>query len=447
MSVMNAEVRPMKTAAEQALARLFASTRSSLAGGPEISAFREQAFRNFEAKGLPHRHVESWKYTDLRAVMREAKGLARPPDADIRKRAADAGKALASVDCRRLVFVNGAFAAELSDIEALESGLKISSLAEALSDGSPSAVAFIESANPAAGDAVFALNTAFMQDGAVIELEPCAVIARPLHLVFFYGSEEASATITRSLLKVGDGARLTLIESHEGPDGVDYQCNNALDISIGARACLDRVKIISDGAQSLHVDTLTVGVGEAATYRDFCLTTGGAVVRNQLFVRCAGSRASIDLRGASLLKGSQHADTTLVLDHAVADCQSREMFKSVLEDDSRTIFQGKIIVRPDAQKTDARMMTRALLLSETAEADSKPELEIFADDVQCGHGATAGALDDELKFYLMARGIPAKEAEALLIQSFVGEALDVIDSEPLKVALMQMTADWLQGRG
>nr|WP_024276337.1 MULTISPECIES: Fe-S cluster assembly protein SufD [unclassified Hyphomicrobium] len=444
---MNAEVRPMKTAAEQTLAKLFVATQSSLAGGPEISACREQAFRNFEAKGLPHRHIESWKYTDLRAVMREAKGLAQAPNTDIRRRAADACKALASVGSRRLVFVNGAFAAELSDVEAIEPGLKISSLAEALSNGNPSVVASIEGASPASGDAVFSLNTAFMQDGAVIDVAPGAVIARPLHLVFFYGSEEASATVTRSLLKVGDGARITLIESHEGPDGVDYQCNNALDISIGAGACLDHVKIISDGARSLHVDTLTVAVGKAATYRDFCLTIGGAVVRNQLFVRCTGSEASIDLRGASLLKGSQHADTTLVLDHAVANCQSREMFKSVLEDDSRTIFQGKIIVRPDAQKTDARMVTRALLLSETAEADSKPELEIFADDVQCGHGATAGALDDELKFYLMARGIPAKEAEALLIQSFVGEALDVVEAESLKAALTQMTADWLQGRG
>ena len=152
------------------------------------------------------------------------------------------------------------------------------------------------------------------------------------------------------------------------------------------------------------------------------------------------------LAGASLQRGTQHADTTLVLDHAVGGCTSREVFKAVLDDESRNVFQGKIVVRQNAQKTDARMMTRALLLSDDAEADSKPELEIFADDVQCGHGATAGALDENLKFYLMARGIPEHEAEALLIQSFVGDAIETIAHDGLRDALMFATVRWLGAR-
>src|SRR5262249_48182118 len=156
-------------------------------------------------------------------------------------------------------------------------------------------------------------------------------------------------------------------------------------------------------------------VGAEARLNDFAFNIGGGVVRNQLFVRFDGKGTLAGLRGASLLNGKQHVDTTLMVDHKAGGCQRREVVASVLDDESRGVFQGKIIVRPHAQQTDAKMMTRSLLLSEDAEADSKPELEIFADDVQCGHGATSGALDQDLKFYLMARGIPEHEAEALLV--------------------------------
>jgi Fe-S cluster assembly protein SufD len=187
-------------------------------------------------------------------------------------------------------------------------------------------------------------------------------------------------------------------------------------------------------------------IGAHARFNAFAFTTGGAVVRNQLFLRFNGEGTLAGIGGANLLRGRQHVDTTLVADHAAPGCQSRETFKSVLDDATRAVFQGKIIVRPGAQKTDAKMAAHALLLSDTAEADSKPELEIFADDVQCGHGATAGALDERLLFYLKARGIPAKEAEALLIQAFVGEAVEGIEHAGLREALMENVAAWLQAR-
>ncbi len=169
-------------------------------------------------------------------------------------------------------------------------------------------------------------------------------------------------------------------------------------------------------------------------------------MRNQLFLNFDGEGTVAAIRGASLLKGRQHADTTLVANHNAAGCQSREVFKTVLDDEAHGVFQGRIIVQRHAQKTDGKMMTQALLLSERAEADNKPELEIFADDVQCGHGATAGALDDELKFYLMARGIPAAEAEALLIQAFLGEAIEGIEHAGLREALLDQVAAWLKAR-
>jgi Fe-S cluster assembly protein SufD len=444
---MSAEIRPIKTPAEESLAKSFAGAKAALPGGKALEARRDAAFRQFETGGLPHRRIEQWKYTDLRSYMREAKPLAGAPDTAAKQRAATAGVTFAAADARRLVFVDGSFAPEISDLANLEPGLKITSLADALARGVPTVMQRLSEPGPAESDLAFSLNTSFMGDGAVIELDQATAIARPIHLVFAYTSEQAAAFFARSLVLLADCARLTLIESHEGPDGVDYQANSAIDFVVGEAAVLDHVKVGFEGSKSLHISTLTATLGKDAQLRDFVLTTGGALVRNQFFVKCAGTGVNIDLRGASLLKGSQHADTTLVLDHAVSGCQSRELFKSVLDDNARAVFQGKIIVRPDAQKTDARMMTQALLLSETAEADAKPELEIFADDVQCGHGATAGELDEKLKFYLMARSIPAKEAEALLIEAFVGEAVDGVENEAVQEALRGAVAARLAARG
>jgi Fe-S cluster assembly protein SufD len=442
---MTAEITPIRTAAETGLAEAFAALRGSLAGGA-VAARREAAFRHFEAQGLPHRHVEEWKYTDLRALMRDAKPLAGAPDAAAKARAKTAGGVFGALGARRIVFVDGAFVPELSDLAELEPGLKIGSLAEALGRGTSDIAARLGAPGPAEGDVAYALNTAFMGDGAVVEVAAGAQIARPLHLVFVQGGQRAAAVFSRSLVVVAPGAGLTLLESHEGPDGVDYQVNVALDLAVGERARFARIKVNQEGDGALHLSTLSATVGAKATVSDFGFLTGGHVVRNQLFVQCAGDGAALALNGASLLKGKQHGDTTLLVDHAAGGCQGRELFKSVLDGESRGVFQGKIIVRPGAQKTDARMMTRALLLSEDAEADNKPELEIFADDVQCGHGATSGALDDNLKFYLMARGIPEKDAEALLIQSFVGEAVETVAHEGVRDALMAATLRWLGGR-
>jgi Fe-S cluster assembly protein SufD len=245
---------------------------------------------------------------------------------------------------------------------------------------------------------------------------------------------------------VEDHARVMLIESHEGPGGSAYQANAAVEMFVGDAAHVDHVKIIGEGSDALHISTLAAAIGAHARFNSFTFTTGGAVVRNQLFLKFDGEETVAGIRGASLLKGRQHADTTLVADHLARGCQAREMFKTVLDDEAHGVFQGRIVVRSQAQQTDAKMMTRALLLSERAESDNKPELEIFADDVQCGHGATSGALDDDLKFYLMARGIPAAEAEALLIQAFLGEAIEGIEHAGLREALIDSVATWLKAR-
>jgi Fe-S cluster assembly protein SufD len=440
-----AEVKVIKTAAETALAQEFAQARARLPGGQVIADQRAAAFDLFVRDGLPNRRVEDWKYTDLRALMREARPLAEPPDAAAKATAKAAGRWLGDIECRRLVFVDGAFVAELSDIAGLEAGLRIGSLAEAL-DNSDAVLSTHLGKLAAPDNAAVALNTALMGDGAVIRVGANSTIERPLHLLFV-ASGKPNADFVRSLVIVERGARVMLIESYEGAADVDYQVNAALELFVADEAHVDHVKIVGDGSAALHVSTLAVAIGAKARFNAFNFVTGGALVRNQLFVNFDGEHTVANIRGATLIKGRQHADTTLVAQHDAPGCQSREVFKSVVDDEAHGVFQGRIIVRPGAQQTDAKMMTRALLLSERAEADNKPELEIFADDVQCGHGATAGALDDELKFYLMARGIPAAEAEALLIQAFLGEAVEGIEHAGLREALMEDVAAWLKARG
>lgn len=439
---MNAEIRPVKTAAEIGLADLFAAAHRSLPGGRNTEAVRREAFDRFAAQGLPHSRIEAWRYTDLRRLVRDAKPLAPRPDAAARTVARDAGAVFAGLDLRRLLIVDGAFAPELSDLAGLETGVVIRATAEALG-----ADEMTLPLDMAATDPVAALNTSLAGDGVVISVAPGVVVKRPIHLVFVTTNAAPAAMFTRSRLELGRAAALTLVETHEGPDQSDYQVNATMQIEIGDKASLDHIKLTGEGEAALHLATLEASIGAGAGYHEIGFTIGGAVVRNQLFLRLAGEAAVVSVHQASLLAGRQHADTTLTIDHAAAGSQSREVFKAVVDDEARAVFQGRIAVQPGAQQTDARMMARALLLSDEAVANCKPELEIFADDVQCGHGTTTGALDEQLKFYLMARGIPEKQAEALLIQAFVGEVIDAVAPDDLREALSQAMLGWLKGRG
>ena len=443
---MNAGIRPVRTQAELGLVDVYTTSRQGLPGGSDIAAVRAAAFNHFVLAGLPHPRVEAWKYTDLRRLMRDAKPLAGPPDATAKERAQGAGGLLAGLGFRRLVIVDGSFAADMSDLAGLETGLIVRSMADALALDEPLLSQGLGSMVPA-DDPALALNTALAGDGVVITVSPGVTIERPIHLVFVNTGAAPAAMVTRSLVVVGGGACATFVETHEGRDQLDYQVNTVLQLVVGDEARVDHVKITREGSAAIHVATLLANIGARAKFNELGFTTGGAVVRNQLFVLLAGEGTEANLRGLSLLAERQHADSTLAVDHAAAGSQSREVFKAVVDDEARAVFQGKITVRPKAQKTDAKMMTRALLLSDRAEADGKPELEIFADDVQCGHGATTGTLDDQLKFYLMARGIPEKEAEALLIQAFAAEVVEAIEHEGLRDALMDATAAWLGQRG
>ena len=438
-----ADVTIMRTPAETGLSALFDRLKGGLPGDVAI---REGALAGFAERGLPHRRVEEFKYTDLRALMRDAAPAAeRPGPADLAM-AFNLGRAFTGVGASRLTIVNGYVATELSEAAAFPSGVELTTLHEALTDGhsllSELGVAAIGRDNP-----IYQLNTAFMTDGAVIRV-PAGLEVRPaLHLRFLNTGTSSFSAATRVLIVVEDGASLTVIESHEGPDGLAYQTNSAVEFLVGDGAFVDHIRLNAEGSDALALSTLMARLGASVAFSSINVVTGSAVARHQVFASFVGEGTEGRIDGASLLRGRQHSDATLVVDHAVPHCTSREMHKTVLDGEATGVFQGKIIVRPHAQKTDGGMKSDALLLSEGARMNNKPELEIFADDVVCGHGATCGALDDDLLFYLRSRGLPKPEAERLLLQAFLGQAIETVKHEGAREALVGTVEAWLSARG
>ena len=435
-----------KTETGRALSDAFALVRDRLPGAGKVAEARQQAFDAYERAGLPHRRIEDWKYTDLRVLMREVLPLAVAPDAAALKRAAAALKPHAIAGATRLVLVDGVYAAELSDVVGLEAGVRVQTLREVLQNGDSEASGDLLNVD-VADNAMISLNAAMMTDGVLVTVADGTVASKPIQIVHV-ATRASAAAYSRSFLQLGKRARATLIENFVGAEGAKaYQTNDAVIVCIGEGAELEHVRLMADASDAINVSTAVFTIGARARLNTFNMTSGGLVSRYQGYITFAGEGAHVATNGVNLLNGRQHGDTTLFMDHAVPNCDSREIFRSVVDDRGHSVFQGRIIVRPDAQKTDAKMMTRALLLSDEAEADNKPELEIFADDVTCGHGATTGALDESLLFYLQARGLPEKEAQALLIQAFVGEAIESIASDSLRELAISAAQRWLAARG
>jgi len=436
----------VKPATGHALGELFAAARSRLPGSGVVAEVRQNAFDDFARRGLPHRRIEEWKYTDLRALLREVAPLAPAPDQAALGRAAKALKSIGIEGTQKLVLVDGVFAPQLSDMGAFEAGVTVRVLRDILDDTTvaPRANLLVTGA---ASDAMISLNTALATDGVVIDVAEGVALTKPLHIVHVATRSGASA-VTRSLLKVENGARVSFVESFIAAEGATaYQTHDSVMIGIGNDAELQHVRLMEDALDAANITTAVFTIGANAKLNTFNLTNGGNVSRYQGFITFTGEGSELATNGVNLLGARRHGDTTLVVDHAVPHCASREVFRSVLDDRAHSVFQGRIIVRPDAQKTDGKMMTRALLLSDEAEADNKPELEIFADDVTCGHGATTGALDESLLFYLRARGLPEKEAQALLIAAFVGEAIESIADDNLRDFAVAAAERWLATRG
>ena len=445
--MMNVAV--MKTKFEQSLTEQFNHVSARLPGGAAVGVARKAALGRFSALGLPNRRIEEWKYTDLRNALKEP--LAVAVDDDTKVTVADLIVALgplAHLEGPRIVFVNGGWRRELSNLEGAE-GIEVAALGATLTAAQDKIGEALAGTTGPDNDAVLALNTAYMTDGAVVRVGDGVEVGKPLLLVFMRAGNEGRFVATRNVVSIGKGAAATIVEAFIGLPGstTEGQHNSATEIHVGDNARVTHVKIAADTGKATHLSNWMVGLGAEAVYRGFQLNQGLGLARNQIFATYHGEGAKLDLSGLFLGRGTEHIDTTLVVDHAVPRCESRELYKGVLDGEARGIFQGKVIVRPDAQKTDGKQMAQVLMLSPDAEFDSKPELEIYADDVVCGHGSTAAELDTDLLFYLRARGIPLDTARSMLIESFVGEALDRIEHEGVREVVLEFARGWLAKLG
>ncbi len=447
---VGAVISVLRNDAEKALADLFANSRALFVGSAEIAQRREAAFARFSRLGLPNRRVESWHYTDLRGAFKSALPLAAMPDAQARASVRARIEALRAADTQavtRLVVLDGVFEVELSSSH-LPEGLRVTPTCNALIAGDACAARAFAAGDLGQGDAAVALNEAFATGGVIIEVAAGAMIDHPVEIVFLSSGRAAHAIYSRSALLVGDGGVVRFFERRLTHGQQPIQRNETLFVDLGQKSIVRHVAVAEHEAKSaVDVATTLVCMAADAEFTSTSLQFGAGLRRRQIFARMDGPHARCSLRGVGLLRGDEHSDTTIVMEHVAPGCESRETFNHIVDNDATGIFQGKVTVAAQAQKTDGKMKSRAILLAEGAAMYNKPELEIFADDVTCGHGATCGSLDDNQLFYVQSRGIPKAEAEALLLEGFAGEVLDEIGNEQTRDALMDEVRAWLAQRG
>ncbi len=452
-------VTPTPSAAALALAEAvapfvaqFDAVRPALpgAGYAWADALRARGIAGFAARGFPTRSVEAWKYTDTRKLaalaLASATGAAGP--------AAEVGAAPAALAtvaetgiAARAVMVNGRFRPDLSDLGGLPPGVRLCSLAALLDQGDRLVEAQLGSVLAAGERPLLGLNAALMADGMVLELPPGTVVEQPIRLLFLTDTARPpTAMFTRNLIVAGAMSRATVVETWQGGDAAAYAQNAVAEVAVGEGARLNHYRLQAEGCQAVHLSQTLVRLAKAAAYDSFTLSVGAEWSRSEAEACLDGPGGELRLGGAYLATGSQHVDHTTLIDHAQPDCRSREVFKGVLDGRARGVFQGKIRVQRGAQRTDGYQLNRALLLSKTAEIDSKPELEIYADDVKCSHGATAGEIDHDSLFYLRARGIGEAQARALLVEAFIQEAIEEITDEAVRAKFAAAVTGWLGAR-
>jgi Fe-S cluster assembly protein SufD len=416
------------------------------AGAGWIDALRADGAKRFAGLGLPTRKVEEWKYTDLSAL---ARSRFAPCCGAAPAHAKPEIPAPLVKDGPQAVFVNGRFDPELSSLGGAPEGITALPLAEAIAQMPKLLESYMGRVAELGRKSLVALNTAWLADGFVLHLAKDVRLTRPLELVFWgdSGSDgERSAWHPRHLIVLDPGASATLLERHIGRTGGHF-ANSVTEIAAATGASLRHYRLQDEPGDAVHIATTEVALSAGASYESFVLSKGAVLARNQIAVTLQGEGASASVNGAYMGRGSQITDTTTLIDHAAPGCTSSQTYKGVLDDRSRGVFQGRIVVRKDAQKSDGHQSNKAILLSDRAEIDAKPELEIYADDVKCSHGATAGELDDNALFYLRARGIPEHEARGLLIDAFIDGAIGTITHETVRDAFRDHAEAWRQEGG
>ena len=396
-----------------------------------LDAARRENLEAFAAAGLPDTRMEAWKYTALRAL-----GQRRfaPGDAKAESREIDAAAlALPGVNGPALVFVNGVFRADLSRIDALPAGLNLQPLSRAL-QGDAEPLRFALSRHYREGGDVFArLNAALAGDGVVLQVAAGAKIAQPVHLLFVGAPAEVDlAWHVRHVVELGEGAELSLVEHHAASGTHQHLGTQVMDIVLRKGAQLRHVTLQDAAEGSTLVRHNSVQLDAQAQATLYALELGGSLVRHDLHVTLAGDQSRLDTRGVFVLQGRQHIDTQMAIRHQALNTASESVWRGVADGRSRGVFRGAIVVAPGADGSDASLSSKNLLLSSQAEIDTKPELEIYADEVKAAHGATVGQLDERSLFYLRSRGIPLTEARSMLTAAFCRAVFESLPDENLR---------------
>jgi Fe-S cluster assembly protein SufD len=395
-----------------------------------VRDLRRHALERFAALGFPTSKDESWKYTDVSKVVGREYVLASAPESVPAEEALP--YALDVAGTIRVVFVDGYHVPELSSSDLVSRGLTVVDLRRAVVDGAPTIDEFATLA-PVESEAFVALNTSLAAGGAVVTVTEGHAVEQVVHILYLStcrGGSVLSNPRTLVVARPGSVSRFveTFVSLGDGPG----MTNAVAEFVLHDGAVVEHFRVQDESERAVHVGSTDVVVGRDASYTAVSTSYGAALARHDLRVRLAGQHARCQIDGLYIVDGAQHCDSHTVIDHSVPHCASSQLYKGVLDGKSRAVFNGKVIVRPDAQKTDARQTNRNLLLSSDARVDTKPELEIFADDVACTHGATVGALDDEERFYLASRGLDDDTARGLLTYGFAEEIVAEVTVEPLR---------------
>ena len=407
---------------------------------------RSAAFARFNEVGLPTTKLEAWRFTNVGPIGQRQFAVTAPGDIDPE---AVAAFELHGVDGPQAVAVDGRFVPTLSRVDSVADSVAIRSLAVALRDGDEALTSPLGQLatfdDPAS--AFTALNTGLFHDGIVVKVPDNTVVEAPIHLLFAAAGRESLMSHPRVLIVVGENSQLRLVESYVGLADGAYLTNAVTEIVLGDNAVVDHYKLLRESVEAYHIASMHVRLGRSANFSSHAITLGGALVRNDVVASLEGEGAECTLNGLYLVNDTRLVDNHTTIRHAKPHCNSHELYKGILDGRARAVFNGKIIVALDAQKTDAKQTNKTLLLSEDAQINTKPELEIFADDVRCTHGATIGQLDADALFYLRARGLDAKQARDVLIHAFASDLLNRIAIEPIRNELDAVLLQQLPGSG
>jgi Fe-S cluster assembly protein SufD len=422
-----------------------------------LTELRRQAFAAFSKVGFPTLKDEDWRFTSIAPIANTDFVLGEK--AELSPRALD--QFVLPDSGARLVFINGHFVPELSSTSVADApGVKVMSLREAITNGSALVEIHLARNDAYQGDAFAALNTAFLDDGAFVLVPKNTIVKKPIYVVYVsVGDEQAQMAHPRNLFVAGENSLATFVEDYitlkdpgklnssalrdgQSSSGVFFS-NVVSEVAAAEGANVEHYLIEREDEQALNVSTLLIRQERSAVVASHSILLGGALVRNNVHPILAGEGADCLINGLFIGRGRQHMDNYMKVEHVAPHCNSRQFYNGILDECARGVFHGRIIVHPNAQRTDAKQTNRNLLLSDNAQIDTKPQLEIYADDVKCTHGATIGQIEEEALFYLRSRGLSEAEARGLLLYAFASESLDRMRSAPVREMLGQLIPQWL----